>query len=113
MATYEITDSVLKRHHDQHVSVGGSPVADALDRAAVDAHVKAIGLGSAAVAGASAAAASVADAGRSAVDSAADAASSAASSASDAAESGGGLMKKLIPIALLILLAIILMKFVF
>ena len=117
MATYEITDSVLRRHHEQHLSVGGSPVADALDRTAVDAHASAVGVMSAAGETVSAAAANVADAGSSAVSATTAAATAAtgaaAAGAASAASEGSGLLKKLLPIILLVALAFIIMKFFF
>lgn len=75
MATYEITDSVLKRHHEQHIGAGGAPVASSFDRAANTATTAANAASS-------------------------DVAASASTAASES-KAGGGLLKWLVPLALL------------
>ena len=95
MANNEITDSVLKRHHDQHVSVGGTPVEGSFDRKANDAAVAA----SAKVGNAASSAASAATAAGSSV-------AGAASHAADAtAQKSGGFLRWLVPLAILAALA--------
>ena len=93
MATYEITDSVLKRHYEQHLSIGGSPLADRFERVA---------------AAATSAGASAASSGQSAAATGA-AADIATPNVSTPAPSS--MWKKIIPIVGLALLAWLGMKF--
>ncbi len=99
MATYEITDSVLKRHYEQHMAAGGNPLADKLERSGISGAQLAAGATAAAGAAAAAGTAAAASA-ASTVSSQASAAVDSASSAATNATSGSFGMSKIIPLLL-------------